>query len=186
MLSKQLQSSADGDGKEGISAIARRVMTLAQVYDHLLGTGLSRTIDFGGYLSSLCASFESLEHLQHPDIRLTCQWEPVTLDLDTVTALGLVISELISNSYGHAFRGGAGRIDVSLDLDASGEAATIRFADDGKGFVETGDSKRHGLGLVRRLMEQVRGSAEVTSDHGTKWTLTFPVPHVAPAETAAA
>jgi two-component sensor histidine kinase len=45
MLSKQLQATTDEAGKEGIGAIARRVMTLAQVYDHLLGTGLRRTID---------------------------------------------------------------------------------------------------------------------------------------------
>jgi hypothetical protein len=32
-------------------------------------------------------------------------------------------------------------------------------------------SKRHGVGLVRRLMEQVG----VESGRGTTWTLTFPV-----------
>ncbi|MEJ0067634.1 MAG: histidine kinase dimerization/phosphoacceptor domain -containing protein [Pseudomonadota bacterium] len=37
MLTKQLQAAPDAAGKEGISAIARRVMTLAKVYDHLLG-----------------------------------------------------------------------------------------------------------------------------------------------------
>lgn len=62
MLNKHLQTVSDGAGKEGISAIARRVMTLAQVYDHLLSSGLSRTIDFRGYLSSLCSSFEALRN----------------------------------------------------------------------------------------------------------------------------
>ncbi|MEJ0069358.1 MAG: hypothetical protein WDO24_12250 [Pseudomonadota bacterium] len=52
------------------------------------------------------------------------------------------------------------------------------FADDGPGFSENGNSKRHGLGLVKRLMEQVGGSATLRSDHGTEWTLKFPVPIV--------
>ena len=55
MLDKQLQNTKDAEGRDGLSAIARRVMTLAQVYEHLLGTGMTRTIDFGAYLSSLCS-----------------------------------------------------------------------------------------------------------------------------------
>jgi two-component sensor histidine kinase len=151
-------------------------MALAQVYDHLLGTGLSRTIEFGKYLSSLCANFEAMENDHSADVELTCQCAPIMLDLDSVTALGLVVSELVANSYAHAFPSGEGSISVSLSLGQSGKDATIIFADDGVGFSERGDSARHGLQLVRRLMEQVGGSATLRSDHGTEWTLTFPVP----------
>lgn len=174
MLNKHLQTVSDGAGKEGISAIARRVMTLAQIYDHLLSSGLSRTIDFRGYLSSLCSSFEALEEQKHRNIKLTCHSESVLLDLDSVTSLGLVIAELISNSYLHAFPDGTGKIDVSLRAGEPGSPATITFADDGVGFSKKGDDKRRGLGLVRRLMQQVNGSAELVSDHGTIWTLKFP------------
>jgi two-component sensor histidine kinase/ActR/RegA family two-component response regulator len=175
MLSKQLQSTEDEAGKEGIGAIARRVMTLAQVYDHLLGTGLSRTIDFDKYLASLCESFQVLETVAHPKVGLICHCEPVILDLDTVTALGLVIAELIANSYRHAFPGGGGTITVSLVRGPPEEGATIVFSDDGVGFNGGADTKRRGLGLVRRLMEQVEGSVTLRSDHGTEWTLKFPV-----------
>ena len=176
MLHKQLEITADGPGKESISAIARRLMTLAKVYDHLLGAGLSRTIDFDKYLASLCSSFEALEGAQHR-IKMTCDCEPLVLDLDSVTTLGLVIAELIANSYLHGFPDGTGKITVSLRAGGSepGDKATIIFADDGVGFTEAGDSKRHGLALVRRLMEQIHGSAELHSEHGTRWTLSFPV-----------
>lgn len=176
MLTKQLQTAADRAGREGISAIARRVMTLAKVYDHLLGTGLGRTIDFGAYLSSLCTSFAALEKEQHRDIGLMCHGESVILDLDTVTALGLAVAELISNSYVHAFPDGTGTISVSLRRDESASRATIVFADDGIGFRDEVDSKRHGVGLVKRLMEQVEGSAELHPGPGTEWRLKFPVP----------
>jgi len=185
MLSKHLQTAADGAGKEGISAIARRVMTLAQVYDHLLSSGLSRTIDFRGYLSSLCSSFEALEEQKHRNIKLTCHSESVLLDLDSVTSLGLVIAELISNSYLHAFPDGTGKIDVSLLAGKLGGPATITFADDGVGFGKKADDKRRGLGLVRRLMQQVNGSADLVSDHGTVWTLKFPSLPIPPVALAA-
>jgi signal transduction histidine kinase len=141
-----------------------------------LGTGLSRTINFGAYLSSLCSSFEALQIADHPEVALTCHCEPVHLDLDSVTVLGLVISELIANSYAHAFPHGTGSISVSLSSDQSADNATIIFADDGVGFAEDSNTKRHGLQLVKRLMEQVSGSATLHSFHGSEWTLKFPVP----------
>src|SRR5207248_10412228 len=105
----------------------------------------------------------------------TCHCKPVILDLDTVPALGLVISELSSNSYRQAFPDGTGTISVSLVRGEPGDEATILFADDGVGFSKTGDSKRHGLGLIKRLMKQANGSAELRSDRGSAWTLRFPV-----------
>src|SRR6185312_9857056 len=47
MLSKQMAETEDEAGQRGIRAIARRVSTLAQVYDHLLGNDMARTTDFG-------------------------------------------------------------------------------------------------------------------------------------------
>jgi two-component sensor histidine kinase len=58
------------------------------------------------------------------------------------------------------------------------EDATLVFSDNGVGFIDPGNSKRHGLGLVRRLMEQVEGSVALRSDHGTVWTMKFSVPAI--------
>ncbi|MDB5393140.1 MAG: signal transduction histidine kinase [Rhodospirillales bacterium] len=179
MLNKQIESPDEGSGAEAFGAIARRVMTLAKVYDHLLGAGLTRTIDFGGYLSSLCDAFKDMENPQHRNIDLIYHRHSLMLDLDTATALGLVVAELISNSYLHAFPHDTGTINVSLNVAKSGSEATINFVDDGLGFIPNGNSKRRGLGLVKRLMEQIEGSAKVSSDHGTAWMLKFPVPTIA-------
>jgi two-component sensor histidine kinase len=150
-------------------------MTLAEVYDHLLGAELGRTIKFGGYLKSLCGSLTNMEGANLPDIQLTCQADEIDLDLDSVTVLGLVVAELVANSYAHAFADGKGTFKVTLLRRPSDEAAAITIADNGRGFVETGESKRRGLGLVKRLMSQVNGSLALNSDQGAVWTLSFPV-----------
>jgi two-component sensor histidine kinase len=51
----------DGRPKEGLRSIAQRVMSLAKVYDHLLGNGLSRVVDFDQYMRSLCASLRAFQ-----------------------------------------------------------------------------------------------------------------------------
>jgi two-component sensor histidine kinase len=181
MLSKQLYDTPDMAGQRGIKAILRRVSTLAQVYDHLLGNEMTRTTDFGSYVKSLCLNLAEIQAAPDGSVTLTCDSEAIVLDLDVVTALGIVVAEVVTNSYDHAFPLGLrGSIIVSVRrADGDADIATMTISDDGTGFLPNVESKRHGLGLVRRLVEQVRGSAVVNSDHGTVWTIKIPVECVA-------
>ena len=110
-------------------------------------------------------------------VTLNCDSEVVILDLDVVTALGIVVAELVANSYDHAFPNGMGKIDVSVRRDpGNGAVASLVIRDNGQGFEPKSGSKRHGLGLVRRLAEQVHGNANVASASGTTtWTIDFPI-----------
>jgi two-component sensor histidine kinase len=181
MLSKQLDDTPDQVGQRGIKAISRRVSTLAQVYDHLLGSEMTRTTDFGGYVKSLCLNLAEIQAVPDGSVTLTCDSDAIILDLDVVTALGIVVAEVVSNSYDHAFPGGEkGSIIVSVHrADGDDDVATLTISDDGAGFLAKAENKRHGLGLVRRLVEQVRGSATVNSDHGTIWTIKIPIERLA-------
>ena len=114
MLSKQVADTPDEIAQRGIRAIARRVTTLAQVYDHLLGNGITRTTDFGTYAVSLCRSLAEIQGVPDFAITLTCDSTQVMLDLDAVTALGIILAELVTNSYDHAFPDGAGSISVAV------------------------------------------------------------------------
>lgn len=171
MLIKQI-GQAGRDDKEGIRAIAKRVMTLANIYDHLLGHGLVQTIDMGSYLESLCESLRNFQEKGEYDIALVCDAVPLAIELDMATALGIIVTEITSNAYLHAFTAGPGAIRVTLVQ--KDDQAILTIADDGVGFTETPDSKRHGVGLIKRLVEQCKGTARLTSDHGTTWTLSFP------------
>jgi two-component sensor histidine kinase len=182
ILMREAAMPESEDRGDGVAAIARRVMTMARVYDHLLGTGMSRTIDFGAYIHSLCASLPEAQSDDHDGIALTCETDPLLLDLDTVTALGMVVAELVANSYKHAFPDGRGRIEVTLRHVAGDAEATLTIRDDGVGLPMVAKGKRHGLGLALRLTQQVSGNLEAAAGDGTAWTLRFPVPAAPPVQ----
>lgn len=180
MLSKQLDDTKDVAAQRGIKAIARRVSTLAQVYDNLLGTDMERTTDFGDYLKSLCLNLAAFQDRSDGSVTLKCDSEELFLDLDTVTALGIVVAELVTNAFDHAFPTGKGSASVSVRrLKDDAGMATMTITDDGEGFTPCADSDRHGLGLVRRLVGQLRGTVRLDCDHGTIWTVRFPAPLIA-------
>ena len=97
------------------------------------------------------------------------------LPLDSVTALGMAVAELVTNGYRHAFPNGReGTIVVTLARADVGHAI-LMIQDDGVGFDTTAGTSRRGLGLVRQLVEQIGGTVGVRSEVGTLWTLIFPV-----------
>ncbi len=172
MLTSQLDQTTDHDGRRGIRAIARRVSTLAEVYEHVLGNSQSEVPDFVGYIRSLCGSLAGIEEIPGSDIQLTCESDTLELDIETITALGIIVAELVSNSFEHAFPGGKGAISVSVRALPATAILTIR--DNGPGFTVDPKDKRRGLGLVRRLVEQIRGTVSLHFDPGTVWTIGFP------------
>ena len=175
MLRKQMDDTPDEAAQRGIKAIARRVTTLAQVYDHLLGNDMTRTTDFGAYVKSLCENLAEIQAAPEGSVTLACDTDSLILDLDVVTALGIILAELVTNSYDHAFPDGTGAITVSVRHGANDDMATMTVADNGIGSKLGAGNKRHGIGLVRRLIEQMRGTSTVNSDHGTVWAIRFPV-----------
>lgn len=174
MLSRQLEETKDAEGQRGLKSIARRVSTLAQVYDQLIGTEMKPSLDFGIYLKSLCANLVEVQAASEA-IVLSCEAEEVILDLDVVTSLGIVVAELVTNSFDHAFPEGRGKISVTLEQVSGSDRAVMTILDDGVGFVPQAGSKRHGLGLIKRLVEQVDGTVDLVGTDGVFWTIGFPV-----------
>ena len=134
---------------------------------HLLGVGLTRVVDGGEYARLLCDGLPNLQAGGTEAIVLTCHVVPMLLELDTVTALGLAMTELVANSYEHAFPDGVGHIAVSGGPAARLGWCELIISDNGVGYKTLGESKRHGVGLVYRLMEQLSGSVEVHVGPGT-------------------
>jgi len=153
MLDSYARTAANGPAREGINLIVRRVTTLAQVYDSLLGVGLSETVDLAGYLCALCGRLPGLQAERSGVVQIVCRAESVQLGLDAVTALGMAVAELVTNSYKHAFPDRDGTITVTLARAGPG-SATLTVGDDGIGYEAEAESTRHGVGLVRRLMER--------------------------------
>jgi two-component sensor histidine kinase len=170
LLAAELEGGHDVASQTAFRSIAMRVMGLAEVFDHLLGVGMNRVINFGDYVAALCNNLPQL--YQDANIKLSCLADPVQVDLDDATALGVVITELVNNAYLHAFPDGQGEITVRLKVCP--DRLMLSVGDNGTGFV-VAETKRRGVGLVRRLAEQIGATLDLQSQNGTLWTATLAI-----------
>ena len=166
MLARQ---TTDEAARRGFDDLVRRILSLASLYDRLLGVGMARQLELGGYLQVLCANIAAFEGLQERGIELKVQAAPADVDVEKATAIGLITNELIANSVEHAFPDRPGRIVVELRAAAPGRLR-LAVIDNGVGMPE--QTRGTGLGLVHRLARQLGGRLErVTSRDGTRWEL---------------
>jgi len=109
-------------------------------------------------------------------VEFQAQIAEVDLDLETGTALGLIVTELVSNCLKHAFPDdGAGKISLALnEIDDS--TLELSVADDGVDLpqnVKWDKPNTLGLDLVRILSNQLSGHLEMRRDRGTEMVPRF-------------
>ncbi len=115
------------------------------------------------------------------DVDVRIDISDIHMDIDTAIPCGLLINEVISNSLKHAFRDTAeGIISISMKETDQG-AMTLTIADNGCGmpeYVEMHDTDSLGMQLIATLAEeQLGGIVDLNRQDGTKYTITFRIPH---------
>jgi hypothetical protein len=76
------------------------------------------------YVRSLCLNLEEIQAAPDGGVTLSCDSDAIVLDIDVVTALGIVVAEVVTNSYDHAFPGG-NKIVVSVHRTAGDNDADV-------------------------------------------------------------
>ncbi len=108
------------------------------------------------YLRGLCDEVLDVTGAKH--IRCMIEAEDVRLDLTKLTALSLLVSELITNSVKHAFKGrGVGTITVRLNRLPS-DMVNVEIGDDGPGIpagFSPEESQGLGLKIINGLASQL-------------------------------
>ena len=151
-----------------------RIRSMALVHEKLYRSRDLSRINFGEYVRNLTASLAH-SYIASPAIRIRVDIRDVFLDIDMAIPCGLIINELVSNSFKYAFRDGrAGEVYISLS--GNGQTYTLVVSDDGVGLPPGMDFRNTpslGLQLVNTLVSQLEGTIELDLEKGTSFKITF-------------
>jgi len=153
-----------------------RVRAMAQVHERLYRSDNLSLIDFGDYIRDLINDIAESYHSDSRQVSVSISTDDIHLDVDRAIPCGLIVNELITNSFRHAFDAVSdGIIEVSLSkVSERGIVMTVR--DNGPGFSEnliSGESGSLGLQLVTMLTQQLKGFLEYNGESGASFTIRF-------------
>ena len=132
----QLQASYlhDPRDSEMFKECQARIHAMGLVHDRLYRSGNLATIDFSEHLRELTTLIARGQSQAADRIRLVVKSEPVQVDLDIAIPLGLIVAELITNTYKHAFCDRSeGLLTVRLFM-AGERRLSLTVEDDGVGL----------------------------------------------------
>jgi two-component sensor histidine kinase len=159
------------DNPQAAAAIANirpRIYALGLVHHQLMGSSDLKTFDVAPFLRQLLDNILNV-HLGTA-VSLAVDAVPLKVDLDFAIPLGMIVTELVSNSLKHAFGDGGGKISVALGPNANG-FVVLTVADDGCGQTEAEarapDAAAIGFKIVKGLVRQIGGTISVRNHKGT-------------------
>jgi two-component sensor histidine kinase len=134
-----------------------RITTMALIHQSLYQNDDMGNIDIGEYINNLVQHIKDSETENKISIELT--FNKLYFDLETALPLGLIINELIANSYKHAFPDGiSGTITISI-VKLFENNFRLTYSDNGIPFTnKTDDNKHFGLELIQLLVKQLKGT----------------------------
>jgi two-component sensor histidine kinase len=171
----QLQArGAEPTVRDQLTKAVDRVQSIAQVHEALYRGSRHNDVDFGTYLTDLCASL-SRSLASDGRIELKVEAEAADLPLDTVIPLGMVVNELVTNAIKHAYPPPQTGL-VSVNFQGEGELFRLVVEDGGCGLPDSSRAMTGGLGmtLVNSLVGQVKGKMAIRHKPGAAFEITFP------------
>jgi PAS domain S-box-containing protein len=160
MLAMQARAAKIADVKRALTDAETRVATIAAVHDHLWRQPDLETVDLSDFLKGLCQRLAQTSN-QH---KTEFQGSPYWIDADRAIQVALLVNELVTNAFKHAYPSGAGTVNVGVETDD--EAITLSVSDRGVGLPKVFDltgGVRDSLGmrLVAGLVRQLNAGLEV-------------------------
>lgn len=172
----ELQGDAKGDelSPSTIQVAQNRIKSMAFIHEMLYQNSDYQRIEVGSYFTRLLDSLE-LGYTYHTPLEKTIESEALSLHVDTLIPIGLVVNELVTNSYKYVYTPGLGK-HLFISLTREGDAYQLIIRDDGPGLPEgviDFHSHSFGLRLVKMMMRQLGGTISYRFHGGAEFTCKF-------------
>ncbi len=155
-----------------------KIQTMAQIHTRLYESKQFGKISLTGQIRDQVTALSNIYSHKGHEIICEMDAQEIFLPVDQAIPCALVVNEILSNAYKHAFKG---RKRGTIEISAVQENGQIRITvrDDGIGIPDNFDISRTnslGLKLIRTLVQaQLKGSLMFKSRNGTEVTMEFPV-----------
>jgi two-component sensor histidine kinase len=180
LLSLQSLNIEDQKTKNLFSNSQYRINSMALIHEMLYQSDNLSRINYSSYLkellNKLVTSVKGLEN----NIKTIIEVPDIFINIDTAIPLGLLITEIITNSLKYAFKQNeSGILNIKITPLQKKFHYSLKIGDNGSGFSnEQNNHKPNSLGmkLIYRLTKQINGTiVKGNNKKGTHYNITFEV-----------
>ncbi|MGZ3862593.1 MAG: sensor histidine kinase [Bacteroidia bacterium] len=174
LINMQISKLKEDGSKEIFEDTKNRIYAMSLIHNLLYRNKSFSKINFSEYVDSFCAN-ATAGYNPGNNIQIEKYIDDSKLDINTAIPLGLMLNELITNSFKHAFKNnGQGIITVRLNNRNSHYIFCV--SDNGAGMDEhVLNANSMGIDIIKSLAEQIDAKIEYKKDKGSHFTVIIPM-----------
>ncbi|WP_420322398.1 sensor histidine kinase [Flagellimonas sp.] len=177
LLSLQTKNTRSKSAIEALEEGKSRVKAMALIHQKLYQNDDLSVIEMQGYIESLINSVQSVYKKGGHNISITIDAEGTELDIDRAIPFGLILNELVSNSFKYAFPENDENGKIYIHLRKNGEQGYFEYTDNGVGLPEDTEERTHssmGIRLMNRLVNQLQSKLNIDkAEEGVRFWFNF-------------
>jgi len=177
LLYLQAESINDAAAVSALEDARNRITSMMLIYDKLYRTSDYKNVDLPEYISKLVDEISSTYRIDGRNIQFEKNIGIFNMDSQMLFPIGIIINEIITNAFKHAFPGRAEGV-IFISVQGYGGSLKLLIKDDGVGVPESFDintTEGFGLSLVNILVKQMNGSLEVRNNGGTEYRIVIEI-----------
>lgn len=150
--------------------LQNRVLSIISLHELLNKSQSYEKINFKAYINEILLKLDNSFSLSSRNIEISKYIEDVEIDISKAIPLGLIVNEIVTNSYKHAFKNQAsGRIDI--EILRRGKKLLMMIKDNGIGFDFTSKRDTLGIEILNDLVEQLDGNLTFNAQGGASFSI---------------
>ncbi|MBP8033257.1 MAG: sensor histidine kinase [Bacteroidia bacterium] len=173
LFSLKINDDLHEDAKNVLLESRNRVRSMALIHNRLYKSDNLTDVNFNEYIEELISEITSSYPAISDTITVKTDISSVSLNVNAAIPCGLILNELLTNCYKHAFKDKEDG-EISISFSNEGNHYKMRVQDNGSGL-PSGYNKKQSLGVtvIEALTEQLDGKSEFTDNQGTHFELSF-------------
>ena len=176
LLQLQKEELLDPTHKAAFAEGQSRIESIALIHQNLYKKDNLASIEFHSFIYDLSSKVANLYDILDNPVAFTIQKSELFIDIDTAVPLGLIVNELLTNSYKNFDVKKSNRtISIEVKILAKGQYELI-YKDNGSGLpkdIDFDTDKTLGLKLIKGLAKQLSGNASYRYDKECVFTIFF-------------
>jgi two-component sensor histidine kinase len=173
LLNLKKNASTSEEVKDALEECRNRIFAMALVHQKIYSNKSFTKLDFKDYVSDLINALRGSIDAAHALIELEC--ETIDLELSNAIPCGLILNELMTNSFKHATKPGE-QLRVRIRIKQSADDIQIAYKDSGPGLPQGAMEKNTlGLDIIQSLCGQLDAQYKFGNTQGFSFDMKFPV-----------
>jgi len=161
--------------KGAIRSSENRMQAVSLIDKMLYQNPENTEIEMSEYVQKLAGNLALMFGVENHKTQVRIEAEPFWLEASKATPLGLILNELITNSFKYAFRDHSDP-EIYIGLSQNTKEISLIYRDNGPGLGEGYDiiqTKSLGLKLIQSLSKQLKGNFVIENRGGFYFELSF-------------